>query len=311
MFSGALEKYRIAYIGKGNQETTAVAVCKELERILYQLNRNYGVRIEEGRFVGLTSPVLMDWYNDMTKLGRKMTTKNCYVSLLNPFLKWAVKYQMIPKKRDSSDPDELPIYEVLETNRLPKEDSIPDDQKKQKAYTGEQLLSIMDAIEEVGGTHRERNKAILALLMYSALRVSELCSLTVSSVLEQPHGTIYVKRKGGVWKYTPVHESFYPYLYAYLDKRGPVKGEEKLFTSQKGGGVTRSQVWRILSKYEELQGFTTGCHIIRHTVISNIDKNYGAGAARDIANHSSLAITNRYTHTTAQERSEAINSLDW
>ena len=62
---------------------------------------------------------------------------------------------------------------------------------------------------------------------------------------------------------------------------------------------------------EKKLGMQTGVHILRHSFVSNIEKNAGAGAARDLANHKSLAITNRYDHTSPQDRREAVGKLDW
>lgn len=309
MFTQVLEKYRIDYYGNGNMETTADQVCEKLGRILKTLSKDHGVRFEGGRFVGLTAPVLMDWYADLTASGKKMTTKNTYVALLNPFLRWAVKRQMLVKKTNAYDPEEIPIYEILEIKKLPKEESIHEENRKKKSFTKDELIALMKSIN---GRNAVRNRAILALFLYSGIRESELCSLTLSSVLDQPRGTIYLKRKGGIWKHTEVAEAFYPYLDAYLATRDDLSiKDHALFEAQTGGHLSRKQIWKMFNEYEKKIGLTSGVHIFRHTVISNIDKNYSAGAARDIANHSSLVVTNRYDHTTPQERAEAINCLDW
>ena len=309
MFSQLLERYRRYYIGLGNMESTADQACEKINRILNSLYSTYGVRFEEMKFSGLTSPVLMAWYDDLVSAGRAMSTRNNYVALLNPFMKWAVIIGALDKRQDPRDYDETPVYEVLEIHKLPREENIPASQRKQRSFTKEQLMMLMDSIK---GRNSVRNRAILALFIHSGIRESELCSLTLSSVLDQPRGRIYLRRKGGAWKHTEVGEAFYPYLEAYLKTRGDLDDKNSpLFLSNDGGHLTRNAVWRMFHKYETSLGLTSGVHIFRHTVISNIDKNSSAGAARDIANHTTLNMTNRYAHTTPQERAAAINNLDW
>ena len=54
-----------------------------------------------------------------------------------------------------------------------------------------------------------------------------------------------------------------------------------------------------------------GCHAFRHTFVSAVEKKGGSAVARDLANHKSLVITNRYDHSTAGQRRQAVDALNY
>lgn len=308
MFSSMLEEYRIHYIGIGNMPTTADQVIEKISRFLSAFQREYGVVFDGEIITGLTPRILHRWYDQMTVSGLKMTTKNNYVNLLNPFLMWAVENEYLV-----CTPGSREIYNVLKVNRLPKEDEVPESERKQKFLTVDQVRLLMNG---VGSRNKRRDSAILALFFASGLRVSELCGLTIGSVLSQERGTIYLRRKGGSWKHTEVADFCYKYIEAYLTEEKS-KGRDitdmsaPLFLTERGTPCSRQQLWEVISNKEKRLGLPTGVHILRHTTISNAEKKGGAGVARDIANHATISMTNKYDHTTHAERSEALNRLDW
>lgn len=303
MFKGVLEEYRVAYIGRGNMESTAEQAVYKLSLILKRLNKNYGVQFEEGGFKGLSAPVLLRWYASMTSDGLEMSTRNNYVTLLNPFLSWATDMEYIVPELGKK-----PVYNVLSVGKLPKEDSIPEEERTVKAFIPEQVKMLMT---QMTGRNKVRDRAIIALLVASGLRVSELCSLNLSSVLDQPRGTIYLRRKGGSWKHTEIADFCYKYIEEYLSTRDLSDHDAPLFLTKYGCRCNRKQIWEVIAEKEKSLGLKTGVHILRHTTLSNVEKKGGASVARDIANHSSFAMTNKYSHTTAEERASAINQLDW
>lgn len=303
MFTQILSEYRVHYIGIGNMPTTADQVQEKLARFMRQLKEEHGVTMEGEQIIGLTPRVLHRWYDKMTASSIKMSTRNNYVALLNPFLMWAVENEYL-----DNPPGKKEIYAVLKVNRLPKEEEIPEDQRKQKAFTSEQVHLLM---KSVGRRNEKRDKAILALLLASGLRVSELCSLTIGSIVNQQRGVVYLKRKGGAWKHTEVADFCYKYLDDYLRTRDMSDLSAPLFLTERGTPCNRQQIWDIISNKERKLGLQTGVHILRHTTLSNAEKKGGAGVARDIANHKTLYMTNKYDHTTQEERKAALNSLDW
>lgn len=269
-----------------------------LTRVMTALEESYGVKVEEESLAGLTSTKIQKWYNAFI-VGRKAATINNYVCLLNPFLRWA--NEMGYTQRDFSG--------ILHTVRLPDVETLPEEERPVDKYlTHDQAEALLNT---TAGRNRVRDRAIIALILYSGLRVSELCSLTIGQMRNR-EAPITVKRKGG--RYTPVviGDGFWPYLDAYLATRPDADNDSApLFITSHGQPCDRIQIYRAISTKQKALGLATGPHALRHTFVSEVENTCGAGVARDCANHKTLAITNRYDHTTQAQRKAAVNSLAW
>lgn len=275
--------------------------CVErLNKVFDELTEKYSVTMTERWIDGLTGYVLQSWFNDFVDT-RKPSTINNYLAFLNPFLHWAFTIGYTP--------DDL--SGLLHMLPVPTEEELPDWERPQEKYLTHaqvtELLSRMDV-----GRYARRNRAIAALLLYSGIRVSELCSLTIGSVYERPKGTLYCKRKGGAWKSVEISMDVYPYLEDYLETREDRDDmKAPLFCSQRGTPLTRLGVYTALRPVQQEVGVATGPHALRHTYISEMDKIGGPVIARDLANHKSLQVTNRYDHSTAEQRRAAVDRLHW
>lgn len=287
-------------------DSTAAQTTDKLEHIFDTMSREFGVKMEDRQISGLNGEILQRWMNLM-KRDHKETSINNYVVLLNPFLRWA--HTM------TSGDDNIPYIKhdlsgVLHTLRLPDPEKIPEEERpKTKYYTKEEIAELMKC---KGSHNKVRDRAAIALLLSSGLRVSELCSLTIGSIIDHPRGSVYVKRKGGAWKETEVGEFAYPYLEAYLKTRKDIEDHDRpLFVTQDGLPCNRVQMYKSMRHLQDKEDVATGVHAFRHTFVSEVEKIGGGAVARDLANHKSVTITNRYEHTTRDQRKTAVNALDW
>ena len=271
----------------------------------FTMLEEYGVRMEPRSISGLNGEVLQRWMNAF-KRTHAPATVNLYVSMLNPFFRWA---HIMTWGEDNTPYLKADVSNVLHHVKLPDRDKIPEwERPKSKYYTDEQVHSLM----MVKGSHNPlRDRAIIALFLASGIRVSELCSLTIGSILDRPRGTIYLRRKGGAWKETEVADFAYDYIDRYLDTRDCSDHGAPLFLTSKGLPCSPNQIWHSLSKVQKRLDIATGPHALRHTFISAAEKAGGGAVARDLANHKTLAITNRYDHSNREERLAAVNSLPW
>lgn len=281
-------------------ETTNHLCTERLNKVFDELTEKYHIIIHERIIVGLTGHILQEWWNDFID-GKKHSTFNNYVAFLNPFLRWAYNIGYIG--------DDL--SHILHTVPIPTYDTVPEWERPQEKYlTHEEVDRLLHA--DFPGDYPERNRAIIALFLYSGIRVSELCSLTIDSVTRNGRGYIYCKRKGGRWSNVEVSEAFYPYLEAYLATRSDADDlNAPLFVSHRGCHMDRCGVYRAIAPIQKALGIATGPHALRHTYISEMEKIGGPAIARDLANHKSFRITNRYDHSTRDQRREALRSLDW
>lgn len=279
-------------------ENTRLHAAEVITRILTTLTDDYGVRITDDSITGLTPVILQKWYNEAAKT-RKVSTMNNYVCMLNPFLRWCHEMEFID--RDLSG--KLGVRRLPDPETLPPEERPPD-----KYLTHEEAFALLNC----AGKNKLRDRAIIALFLYSGLRVSELCSLNIGDVCGKEQGTIIVRRKGGHYKPVEVAPAFYPILDAYLLTRPDVSDPTApLFLTQRGERVNRKQIHKFLSFKQKRLGVATGPHALRHTFLSEAEKIGGAAVARDLANQRSLSVTNRYVHTTSRQRRETVASLRW
>lgn len=287
------------------RETTAPQIAEKLERMICSLETDWGVRVEEKKIIGLDTDTLQNWWICISSAWKPATVNN-YVSILNPFLRWANTMASNGVRYLEDDK----ITQVLKTVRIPDADELPEEERpKDKYYSHEQVNELLRGNH---GRNQVRDRAIIALILYSGLRVSELCSLTIGQFRSSPRGTLRLRRKGGAWANASIGEEAYPYIEAYLETRADLSdGSRPLFITTHGKPCTREQVYKCLAHKQKELGLATGPHALRHTFVSEAANQYGAAIARDLANHKSFKVTNRYAHTSEDQRKDAVNGLHW
>ena len=200
-------------------DNTVLLIGQRLQTVFDDWTQNHNVRIGEQYIMGLNGHVLQVWFNQF-RVGRKPSTINNYVSFVNPFLRWAYKIGYIPDD----------ISGIIKVMHVPTPDELPPEERPVDKYmTHDDVNRLLTAVDN--GDYALRNKAMIALILFSGVRVSELCSLKLKSVLDCPQGYLYCRRKGGRWCYVNVAEEFYPYLTEYLATRDDLGNREApLFT---------------------------------------------------------------------------------
>ena len=148
------------------------------------------------------------------------------------------------------------------------------------------------------------------------MRVSELCSLNIGDIDGHERGSVYVRRKGGAWKTVEVADFAYKYIETYLKTRKDRKDKDApLFLTSHGCRCSGEQLYKAMRTKQNKAGvredIQRGNHVFRHTFVSAVEKIGGGAVARDLANHKSLVVTNRYDHSTAKQRHDAVNALQW
>lgn len=278
-----------------------------LERIFRQME-TFGVRISEDTITGLSGASLQRWLNEL-KRQHKPATVNNYIVTLNPFLRWA----------HTIYPDAIADFSnVLHTMRLPDVDKLPESERpKDKYYTDAEIAELLKIPpKSKDSAQKKRDRAVIALFLATGLRVSELCSLKVGDVRKENRGSVYVRRKGGAWKHVDVADFAYRHIDLYLatrkDRNDP---DAPLFITSHGCPCSSNQLYKAMRTKQRKIGadetHAVGSHTFRHTFISAVEKIGGGAVARDLANHKSLVITNRYDHSTAEQRRDAVNALRW
>jgi len=178
----------------------------------------------------------------------------------------------------------------------------------EKAYTDLQVLRLMRSIN---GKLAVRDRAIVALLSGSGLRASELCSLTIRQWHGRQNGHVYVKRKGGAMRWVAVASYVDAYMDEYLETRDTQSLNDPLIATASGKPMTRQSLYRLLTKRQREAKLPNGVHIFRHTFLTGTSKVSNDKIAQQLANHADPKTTQRYIHTTSEERIAAVNAMAW
>jgi integrase/recombinase XerD len=200
---------------------------------------------------------------------------------LRTFCGWTVEAGLLPT-------NPLAGYAMRRASTLPR---VPEDEAIRR------LLGACDAETYEG----RRNRALIALLADSGLRIGEALRLRIEDVSFAAR-TLNVRagkgRKDGIGFFgaeTAQH------LRAYLARRRDAHPEDFLFTDRGGRSLTRHTALKVvhrLSARAELPR-KVGPHALRHYAATSILRQTGdLELVRQVLRHESLAMALRYAHLT-------------
>ncbi len=158
-----------------------------------------------------------------------------------------------------------------------------------------------------------RDRAILELLYASGLRVSELVELEVGDV-DLEAELVRVMGKGRRQRIVPMGSYAVRALEAYLSRARPVlvrgRRTEVLFTSRRGGRLSRQWVWQMLRTYARRAGIRAPVspHVLRHSFATHLlEGGADLRAVQELLGHATIATTQIYTHLTREHLREIFD----
>lgn len=163
----------------------------------------------------------------------------------------------------------------------------------------EEVDAIMDSVDLSTATGI-RDRAILETLYGCGLRVSEACSLKISSIFRD-EGFIRIIGKGDKERIVPAGEMTLDALDAYFEVREePAHGyEDFVFLSRFGKPLSRVSMFNMVKKQALTAGITKEIspHTFRHSFATHLIEN-GADlrAVQEMLGHESILTTEIYTH---------------
>jgi len=187
--------------------------------------------------------------------------------------------------------------------KRPKNDSL---EGRTPALGDHQARKLLDAPS--GATLRTlRDKAILATLLYHALRREELCKLKVKDFKQERRGVPHLKvaGKGGKTRYVPLHPAAGGLIHDYLELAGHGGDEagalfRPVSNNTKGGGakaITPDGIYKLVRAYSSELGFTIGAHSLRATAATNaLDHQADIAKVQEWLGHANIATTRIYDH---------------
>lgn len=181
-----------------------------------------------------------------------------------------------------------------------------------KVLSIDQCLGLLEA-PRLDTPEGLRDAAMLTLLYATGLRVSELVSLRLHGV-DAEAGTVRVRGKGNKERIVPLAPLALDMLNFYLAEARPgfvkYEGEDGLFLTRRGRPMTRVAFWRNLKQYCRLAGVPedTSPHTLRHSFATHLlEGGADLRSIQEMLGHSSLGVTQIYTHVSAARKREVYD----
>jgi len=206
------------------------------------------------------------------------------------------------------------IKEILSIN--PCENlQVPKIPKRHPIYlTLDESKALLDAVTANGGKNTERDYCIITLFLNCGLRLSELCSISLSKIKDDK---LKVIGKGNKERVIYLNKACLKAIEYYMPIRNaqidniPEEYKDALFISSKKMRISERTVERIVKKYVKLAGLDYDVltpHKLRHTAATLMYK-YGKVDLRSIQSilgHESISTTEIYTHIDEEDLREAV-----
>jgi integrase/recombinase XerD len=152
-----------------------------------------------------------------------------------------------------------------------------------------------------------RDRAILATLLYHALRREELCKLRVKDFRHERRGVAHLKvsGKGEKMRYVPLHPAASGLILEYLAAAGhddddagalfrPLRNNR---TGRLYRAITPDGVYKLVRKYSGAVGKQVGAHALRATAATNaLDHQADIAKVQEWLGHANISTTRIYDH---------------
>jgi len=164
-----------------------------------------------------------------------------------------------------------------------------------------------------------RDWAILHVALDSGLRVSEICALEIRDViLDRHHASLIVRsgkgdKKRGVRVGAALREHLERFIAWKVQNDESTAPRTPLFTSSRGGPLTRTAIYRIFRKNADIVGIPKrfSIHSCRHTYASMLYRasNYNLRLVQKQLGHRSIQTTQIYADVLSEDAAIAVDNL--
>jgi len=191
----------------------------------------------------------------------------------------------------------------------------------EKRLTQEEAEILLNSItQETHKSFWKRNRAIIAFLLHTGLRVAELSGLKIYDVLTvggKVKGVLdlraeIAKRKKP--RHIPLNDTAQQCVRDLIEGRSDAAYVDPFLAKKDGKPLTKRAVQDIVTNAALRAGLNrlVGCHMLRHTCLSRLyEKTGNIKIVQTLAGHSNASLTiNLYTHTTMDGLAEAVKTLD-
>lgn len=224
----------------------------------------------------------------------------------------AYKHYLVSAKKYSKASQHLAINAVkllLKSNRInpPVNLTAPRRSRKMPVYLSQREATVL--LEH--SAENVRINAIINTLIYTGIRVGELCALDVDDI-DLDENVISIRSgKGDKGRIVIMPDECTESLRRYLDYRNHLfSATRALFVSNKRTRYETSSIERIVRELSREAGIRKKVtpHVLRHTFATTIMKNGGdIRFIQELLGHASVATTQIYTHIDENTLKEMYN----
>ncbi|WP_295401450.1 tyrosine-type recombinase/integrase [uncultured Thiocystis sp.] len=167
--------------------------------------------------------------------------------------------------------------------------------------------ALIDGIFARQHRNRDRDLAMVGLLLDSGLRTEELGTLTLTLTLTLAHGRtllatgqVRVIGKGNQERLVRPLDTYRPALRAYVQARASAPASDWLFPARTGGAMHQALLHKLVQRYLRQAGIDKpqmGGHLLRHTAASRmLASGLNLRVVQAYLGHASLTTTAAYIH---------------
>ena len=180
-----------------------------------------------------------------------------------------------------------------------------------RALSEDQQRTLLQAAE----ASRPRDRAVVTLLLYTALRLHELVALDVDDVSVSARKGLLIVRsgKGDVYREIPLNRPCRDAVDEWTKQRRSVAEEREraLFIGPRGGRLTPRSIDRVVRGVAGRAGLELSPHTLRHTCVTNLVRGGNdLVLVAELAGHRRLETTRRYSLPSAADRQAAMEALE-
>ena len=155
-----------------------------------------------------------------------------------------------------------------------------------------------------------RDRALLEVMYACGLRASEVVGLDVTDV-DMERGFVRAHGKGSKERIVPLGRQAAAAVRRYLRSGRPdlvgARTESKLFVNQRGGGLTRQGLYKIIQRHAKAAGLDgkMSPHTLRHTFATHLlSGGCDLRSVQEMLGHADVSTTQLYTHLSNDEIKE-------
>lgn len=191
---------------------------------------------------------------------------------------------------------------------------MPKTKQKEPSYLSEQeYKKLLRTVRKNATTYfKERDMAIVTMLLGMGLRLSELTALNIGDV-SFDDGSIKITRKGGKERILPANDEVMISIQRYLKTREEKSSQSPLLLSKRNRRISNASVWHLVRKYmhqARIEKDKLSPHTLRHTFATMLlRQGENILTIKELLSHKNLRTTERYLHVNNQDLKNAVSKI--